>query len=121
MGWIGEAVLWCENWAHHGGFLGRSSCNLICLSAETFRKIAKQYRTAMFLPAQYACAYVEALNELPPGACSELDDDEAIQAETLVKQIRLEESEAAGKSERRNSGGRLMQMLHRANTTSVRQ
>merc|ERR1712107_213298 len=55
--WISEPVLWVDQWAHHGGFMGKSSCNLLCLNAKTFQFVAMQYRTAMFFPAQYAVAY----------------------------------------------------------------
>merc|ERR1712087_1065204 len=93
--WISEPVLWVDQWAHHGGFMGKSSCNLLCLNAKTFQFVAMQYRTAMFFPAQYAVAYLEALNKLSQNDFSELDDPCGVKAERIVAAIHEPEEDHA--------------------------
>lgn len=64
--WISEPVLWTLSWFHHGGMSACCECNLLCLIADQFQQITKQFMTGpIFQPSLYAQMFLQGLNCVP--------------------------------------------------------
>lgn len=57
-----EHVLWTTSWHHNGTMVAVNECTILCLFADQFRSIAKQFRTAAFHLGFYGAEYLRALN-----------------------------------------------------------
>merc|ERR1712032_507187 len=61
---ISEAALWVP-WVHQGMLRATADCQLCALNARTFQDIIGQFEHSDFDPREYACEFVDRLNEYP--------------------------------------------------------
>merc|ERR1712032_1267904 len=92
--WLCESFLWITGWVSHGSTNALAESNLLCLNARKFQTLAKQFKKAQFLPAQYAAEFVDDMNtayDEDQSGLTELHDDQRVNVNEIVDRIDPEE------------------------------
>lgn len=89
--WISEPVLWTLSWVHHGSMSASTECNLLCLIAEAFQQITKQFMTGpQFQPGLYANLYVQSLKAVSEDERKEVYCEEYADVSEMASKVGIE-------------------------------